>query len=60
LATGCCENIAAAFANNQMMERRTFKRGLMTRAQMMTFKNFAETAKRSAVGLVALTCGMFF
>jgi hypothetical protein len=46
--------------NNPMMERRTFKRGLMTRAQVKGRLVFAKTAKRSAVGLVALTCGMFF
>jgi hypothetical protein len=34
LATGCLEIFGTAFAINPMMERRTFKRGLMTRAQM--------------------------
>jgi hypothetical protein len=34
LATGCSELFGTAFAINPMMERRTFKRGLMTRAQM--------------------------
>jgi hypothetical protein len=34
LAIGCRDIFAAAFANNPTMERRTFKRGLMTRAQM--------------------------
>ena len=34
LAMGCPEKFVAAFANNPMMERRTFKRGLMTRAQV--------------------------